>query len=151
NPGGTARAAEGASLCACVRSTTSMGGKSMKVAAIFPVGTSVGGAPDAIKHILETEPALDVYLLPGKPGDAEDAKDPRLFVNEIRNKISTPNVHWIDCEAVEAYDLAESYRRIREWIAAFAGHDYERVYVGITGGTNPMNASLFQAAMAYLR
>lgn len=29
--------------------------------------------------------------------------------------------------------------------------EYDRVYVGITGGTNPMAASLFQAAMAYLR
>jgi hypothetical protein len=32
----------------------------MKVAAIFPVGTSVGGCPDSIAEILKEEPALDL-------------------------------------------------------------------------------------------
>lgn len=122
----------------------------MKAAAIFPVGTSTGGAPDAIRLILETESALDVYLLPGKPGDPGTA-DPKLSIQQIRNEISHPGVNWIICEAVEPFDVSETYGQIRERIARIADHDYERVYVGITGGSNPMIASLFQLAMTYLR
>lgn len=122
----------------------------MKAAAIFPVGTSIGGCPDAIKHILKTESVLDVYLLAGTQA-AADAADPQRFVEQIRNEISLPGVSRVACETVEAFNLSETYSDIRGYIAQIAALDYERVYVGITGGTNPMNASLFQAAMAYLR
>ncbi len=121
----------------------------MKVAAIFPIGTSVGGAPDAIKQVLEKESGLDVYLLPGEQG-APNTPDPQLFAEQIRDSISHSGINWISCDAVEPFDLQKTYSQIRSQLDKVAKHAYERVYVGVTGGTNPMNVSLFQAAMAYL-
>lgn len=122
----------------------------MKVAAIFPVGASVGGAPDAIRQILKMESELDVYLLPGKQG-ASNTADPQLFVDQIRSSIFPPGINWIECEAVDPFNLYQTYNQVRDLVGQIAGRDYVRVYVGVTGGTNPMTVSLFQTAIAYLR
>ena len=121
----------------------------MKVAAIFPIGTSVGGAPDAIRQILGKESGLDVYLLPGRQG-ASNTPDPESFAQQVRDSISDRVINWVLCEAIEPFDLGRTYSQIRTELERIAQRGYERVYVGVTGGTNPMNVSLFQAAMAYL-
>jgi len=51
---------------------------------------------------------------------------------------------------VEPFDLSLAYSDVREFIAEIAARGYDRVYVGITGATNPIVTSLFQAAMSYL-
>jgi len=121
----------------------------MKVAAIFPVGTSVGGCPDSIAEILKEEPALDVHLLYGNRG-APDAPDPHDFARQIRASIDDEHVTWAPFQAVEAYDMSVTYTQVRAFVAGVSEQNYGRVYVGVTGGTNPMVASLFQTAMAYL-
>jgi hypothetical protein len=128
----------------------------MKVAAIFPVGTSVGGAPDAIAEILGQEPALDVHLLYGEPGNAPTGPKPRIFsepkeaVEEIRRQVQDARIRWGECRMVHSFEFATTYQEVRKFISEI-GDKYDRVYIGITGGTNPMNSSLFQASMAYLR
>ncbi|MBV8845016.1 MAG: hypothetical protein JO307_19595 [Bryobacterales bacterium] len=121
----------------------------MRVAAIFPVGTSVGGCPDALSAILTTESAVDVYLVHGDRG-APDAVHPKDSVDQIRKSIDDPRINWAGCRELDPFDFLRTYEQIRAFIGEIAGKEYDRVYVGITGGTNPMSASLFQTAMAYL-
>lgn len=120
----------------------------MKVAAIFPIGTSIGGCPAAIAEILKSESALEVYLIFGKRA-AMDADDPADTVMRIKESIRDERVTWRDCVAVDAHKFAQTYEQTRAAIARIAEENYDRIYVGITGGTNPMVAALFQAA-AYL-
>jgi hypothetical protein len=124
-------------------------GGSMKIAAIFPVGTSTGGCPDAIAEILKTEPAVEVYLLYGGRA-APNASDPKDSVEQIRTSICDARVSWAECRLVDPYHFSETYAQIRTFMTGIVERKYDRVYVGITGGTNPMTASLFQIAMAYL-
>ena len=121
----------------------------MKVAALFPVGTSVGGCPDSIAEILKEETTLDVHLLYGNHG-APDAADPHDFAVQIRESIRDARVTWAPFQAVEAYDMSVTHAQVRAFVAGLSERNYERVYVGITGGSNPMVASLFQTSMAYL-
>ncbi|HLI82702.1 MAG TPA: hypothetical protein VKV17_02225 [Bryobacteraceae bacterium] len=121
----------------------------MTVAAIFAVGTSVGGTPDAIAAILKDEASLDVYLLYGNQASSDSA-DPKRFVEEIKNGIQDVRVTWAMCQAVEPFDMSQTYRQVRTFINGLAQRSFGRVYVGITGGANPIVASLFQTAMAYL-
>jgi hypothetical protein len=121
----------------------------MKTAAIFPIGTSIGGCPDAIAEILKEESALEVYLLCGNRG-APDAPDPRDFAAQIKESIRDERVTWAQFQAVEPFDMSVTYAQVRAFVAGISGRNYDRVYVGITGATNPVVASLFQAAMAYL-
>ncbi len=128
----------------------------MKVAAIFPVGTSVGGAPEAIAEILSQEPALDIHILYGEPGNQRREPKPRLFsdpkeaLEEIRREVQDPRIRWGESRMVHSFEFAKTYEEVRKFISEIADK-YDRVYIGITGGTNPMNCSLFQASMAYLR
>jgi len=46
--------------------------------------------------------------------------------------------------------MSETYTQVRVFVASIAARNYDRVYVGITGATNPVVTSLFQTAMAYL-
>ena len=122
----------------------------MKVAAIFPVGTSVGGCPAALAEILRNESSVEVHLLYGGRGDA-NTPDPVDSVAQIRTSIPDHRIIWATQREVEPFDLALAYHDVREFVSEVAGCDYERVYVGTTGATNPIVTSLFQAAMAYLR
>ena len=46
--------------------------------------------------------------------------------------------------------MSVAYNEVKAIVAGIADRNYDRVYVGITGATNPIVASLFQATMAYL-
>jgi hypothetical protein len=133
-----------------------MGGNWVKVAAIFPVGTSVGGAPEAITEILSQEHALDVHLLYGEPGNQprgpkpQTFSDPKEAVEAIRREVKDSRIRWGQSRMVHSFEFARTYEEIRKFISEI-GDKYDRVYIGITGGTNPMNSSLFQTSMAYLR
>jgi hypothetical protein len=127
----------------------------MKLAAIFPVGTSVGGAPDAIREILSQAPELDVYLLYGEPGRppgerATPYPTPQEAAEEIRRQVPDPRVVWGQSRMVPSFEFPATYEEFRKFIREIGGK-YDRIYVGVTGGTNPMVASLFQASMAYLK
>lgn len=121
----------------------------MRVGAIFPIGTSTGGCPDAITEILKEESSLEVHALYGNRG-APDAADPMDVVEQIRETIRDQRVTWVGCQAVEPFDMSETYAQVRSFVAGIAERNYDRVYVGITGATNPVVTSLFQTAMAYL-
>lgn len=73
----------------------------MRVAAIFPVGTSMGGCPDAIAEILKSESSLEVYLLYGDRG-APDAGDPKDSVEQIQKNVRDPRLTWAQCQAVQS-------------------------------------------------
>ena len=128
----------------------------MKAAAIFPVGTSTGGAPDAIAEVLKKESTLEVHLLYGKPGNppkgprASSFSTPKEAAEEIGQEVQDERVRWGQCRMVHSFEFATTYDEIRKFINEIRDK-YDRVYVGITGGTNPMNSSLFHASMAYLR
>ncbi len=51
---------------------------------------------------------------------------------------------------MEAFNISEAYAQVRAFVTGISERNYDRVYVGITGATNPLVASLFQTAMAYL-
>lgn len=121
----------------------------MRVGAIFPVGTSIGGCPDAITEILKEESSLEVHLLYGNRG-APDAADPMDVAEQIKESIRDQRVTWAGRQAVEPFDMSDTYTQVRAFVAGIAERDYDRVYVGITGATNPVVTSLFQTAMAYL-
>lgn len=46
--------------------------------------------------------------------------------------------------------MSQTYAQVRAFVAGIAEQNYDRIYVGVTGAANPMVASLFQTAMAYL-
>ena len=121
----------------------------MKVAALFPIGTSDGGCPAAIAEILKDEPSLEVHILYGKRA-APDAVDPKDVVKRIQESIRDQRVTWMGCHPVEPFDLSEAYMQVRTFVAGISERNYNRVYIGITGATNPIVTSLFQTAMAYL-
>jgi hypothetical protein len=121
----------------------------MKVAALFSVGISDGGCPAAIGEILKLEESLDVHVLYGKRG-APDAADPKETAARIREGVCDQRVRWTSSQPVEPFDLSKAYDEVRAFVAGIAAQNYDRVYVAITGGTNPMVTSLFQTAMAYL-
>lgn len=121
----------------------------MKTTAIFPIGTSMGGCPDAIAEILKEKSSLEVYLLCGNRG-APDAPDPQDFAAQIKESIRDARVTWAQFQAVEAFNISEAYAQVRAFVTSISERNYDRVYVGITGATNPLVASLFQTAMAYL-
>lgn len=121
----------------------------MKVGALFPVGTSDGGCLAAITEILKNEPSLEVHILYGKRG-APDAEDPKDFVERIKASICDPRVSWTTSQAIEPFNLSEAYVQVRAFVSGISEWGYDRVYVGITGASNPIVTSLFQTAMAYL-
>lgn len=121
----------------------------MMVGAVFPVGTSDGGCPAALAEILQTEAAVEVHLIYGRRGDL-DAADPADSVARIKSSSDDSRIVWSTEREVEPFDLSLAYPGVREFVAEIAARGYERVYVGITGATNPIVTSLFQSAMSYL-
>jgi hypothetical protein len=130
------------------------GGEKMKFAAVFTVGTSTGGAPAAISEVLNQmnqlpeDHTLHVYLLHGEKGN--DDKDPKKFAEEIKSQLTDSQIQWQPIRQVPSFDFERTWPLMRKIISEIAEASYDYVYVGITGGTNPMVASLFHAAMTYL-
>lgn len=120
-----------------------------KVAALFTIGITDGGCSAAIAEIVKREKSLEVHLLYGKRG-APDAPDPMETVERIKSSVYDAGVTWASSGPVEPFDLSKTYDGIRRFMSQIAACSYDRVYLGITGGTNPMVTSLFQTAMAYL-
>ena len=120
-----------------------------KVAALFTIGITDGGCSAAIREIVKCEKFVDVFLLYGKRS-APDAPDPMETIIRIRGDAYDGRITWSSHGPVEPFDLSTTYDEIRRFIEQIATSSYDRVYLGITGGTNPMVTSLFQTAMAYL-
>ncbi len=121
----------------------------MRVAALFTIGITDGGCSATIGEIVKREKSLDVFLFYGKRG-APDAPDPMETVTRIKDGVYDGRITWSSLGPVEPFDLSTTYDEIRRSIGHIATSGYDRVYLGITGGTNPMVTSLFQTAMAYL-
>jgi hypothetical protein len=71
-------------------------------------------------------------------------------VIRIRKRVTDERVTWSSSQPVEPFDLSKAYREVRAFVSGIAIQGYNRVYVGINGGSNPIVTSLFQTAMAYL-
>jgi len=121
----------------------------MRPIAIFPVGTSIGGCPDAIAEILKSEPSLEVHLLCGERG-AADAPDPSEFCEQIQRQVTDPRVTWAASRQISPFEFSITYQQVYNLISELRQREIDRAYIGVTGGTNPMCVSLFQTAMAYL-
>jgi hypothetical protein len=122
----------------------------MNVAALFPVGTTEGGCIAAIREILTREESVNVYLLHGVLAPDQGARDPADVAKQVTSMHFGDRVSFRLIAPINAFDLSSAYRTARATIHSIASEHYDRVYVGITGGANPLVASVFHSAMTYL-
>jgi hypothetical protein len=122
----------------------------MKVAALFPVGQTDGGCLAAIREILTREESLDIYLLHGVLAPGQSPPDPSDVAKMIAVTDFGCRVLCRLLAPINTFDLSSAYPTARETVQRIASEHYDRVYVGITGGANPLVASVFHSAMTYL-
>ncbi len=119
------------------------------VAAIFSIGASLGGAPYALEKLLEDETALHVYLLYGEPAPTQK-EDPASVCAALRNDPRFEKVSFKRTCSVRPFDPDLAYQDILQIVREVRDEGYQRVYLGITGGTKPMVAALFHLGMTEL-
>jgi len=122
----------------------------MKTAALFPVGTTAGGCISAIRGVLSREESLEVFILHGVLAPGQGPPDPADMAREIKGTDFGHPVSWKLTAPIDTFDLSSAYQTARETVRTIATERYDRVYVGITGGANPLVASVFHAALTYL-
>ncbi|HEY7388792.1 MAG TPA: hypothetical protein VH640_09800 [Bryobacteraceae bacterium] len=122
----------------------------MKVAALFPVGQTKGGCIAAIEQILTREEALNIYLLHGILAPGQNPPDPSDVAKQISATDFGRPVSYRLIAPIDTFDLSSAYAAARATVRSMAAEQYDRVYVGITGGANPLVASVFHSAMTYL-
>jgi len=122
----------------------------MKVAALFPVGQTEGGCIAAIREILAREESLNIYLLHGVLAPGQSFPDPSDIAKQIAATDFGCRVSYQLLAPINTFDLSSAYPTARATVRSMAAEHYDRVYVGITGGANPLVASIFHAAMTYL-
>jgi len=122
----------------------------MKVAALFPVGQTDGGCLAAIREILAREESLDIYLLHGVLAPGQGPPDPAGVAKQIAASDFDRRVSCRLLAPINTFDLSSAYPTARATVRAIASEHYDRVYVGITGGANPLVASVFHTVMTYL-
>ncbi len=122
----------------------------MNVAALFPVGTTDGGCIAAIREILTREESVNVYLLHGVLAPGQAARDPADVAKQVTSAHFGDRVSFRLVDPIDTFDLSSAYRTARATVHRIASEHYDRVYVGITGGANPLVASVFHSAMTYL-
>lgn len=122
----------------------------MKSAALFPVGQTEGGCIAAIQETLLREELLHVYLLHGVLAPGQSPPDPSVVARRIAAADFDGRVSYRLVIPIDSFNPSSAYLTARETIRSVAAEHYDRVYVGITGGANPMVVSLFHAALAYL-
>jgi HEPN domain-containing protein len=126
------------------------GGEMMRVAGLFPVGQTEGGCLAAIRKILEGEESLEAYLLHGELAPGQKPPDPEEVARRISMEDFGGRVRYREVAAIDTFDLSGAYSKARAVVGALAKERYDRVYVGITGGTNPLVASVFHTALSYV-
>jgi hypothetical protein len=122
----------------------------MKVAALFPVGQTEGGCLAAIREILSREESLNVYLLHGLLAPGQKPPEPSEVAKSIAATDFGSRVVFRQIAPINTFDLSSAYPTARATVAHIDAEHYDRVYVGITGGANPLVASIFHSAMTYL-
>ncbi len=125
----------------------------MKIAALFPIGQTEGGCIAAIQEILTREEPgelLQVYLLHGILALGQSPPDPSDVAKHISSVDFGSRVSFQLLAPIDTFDLSAAYPTARATVRSIASERYDRVYVGITGGANPLVASIFHTAMAYL-
>lgn len=119
------------------------------VAAVFPIGQTAGGCIAAINDILARESSLEVYLVHGILEPDQNPPNPADVALEISQSFDA-RVRFASLRPMPTFEISASYPVAREVLRGINEQRYVRVYIGITGGANPLVASLFHAALAYL-
>ena len=119
----------------------------LQVAVVFSVGNTEGGCEFALRWILreaQSNPHLFFFYGHAAPGQTQS---PLSAVHKI---LANPEFSALprggEC-ATNAYSLDRAYSDSIEFVRTIESRGFTRVYIGITGGTNPMVAALFHAAM----
>lgn len=125
---------------------------SERVAAIFTLGSTVGGCEFALRSIRrEFGDACDLYFLYGKPFEGQREPTPVTALAELRRMAEFEGMRWMETVNTDGASIDHSYKDAVKLIRKVNEGGYSRVYVGVTGGTNAMVAALFHAAMSELR
>lgn len=119
------------------------------VAAVFPIGQTAGGCVAAINDILVRESSLEVYLVHGILEPGQSPPNPADVALEISQSFDS-RIRFASVRPMPTFEISAAYPVAREILRGINQQRYLRVYVGITGGANPLIASLFHAALAYL-
>jgi hypothetical protein len=129
-------------------------GTGVKAAAVFPVGQTEGGCVAGIREILRREAPLAeplrVYLLHGVLAVGQAPPAPGEVARRVASTDFGHAVEYPLIAPVDSFDLEAAYATAREAMGQIAAARYDRVYVGITGGANPLVASVFHTAVTYL-
>lgn len=119
-----------------------------RVAVVLSVGGTSGGAQFALQAVLEKEKLNpDVYLVYGEPFLGQQPPTPHDAVTALRNAF--PAIIVAE-KSVNGTSFEDTYSRITAVLTAVVERNYDRVYLGITGGTNVMVGALFHAGLERL-
>jgi hypothetical protein len=123
-----------------------------RVAAVFTLGNTHGGCEYALRWIAkECGDSFDVYFLYGKPFPGQPPPTPLDAWSTMRGMPEFARLGWEEAESTAAASIDASYHDAMKLIRRVNERGYARVYIGITGGTNAMVATLFHAAMTELQ
>ena len=121
-----------------------------RVAAVFCVGRTTGACEFALDEILAREAgSVHVYLFYGEPAEGQ-VDSPVAAVARLHARPLGARVVFEVSRSTQAYSLDRAYSTALDFVREIQGRSYDRVYLGITGGTNPMIAALFHAGMIEL-
>jgi hypothetical protein len=127
-----------------------MPGQPTKIAAVFSVGQTPGGCEFALNWLLrETTDRPELFFFYGH-GEAGQTPSPLKAVGTLLDHVAFQGLKRGGEQATNAFSLDRAYVDALEFVRRIEARGFERVYVGITGGTNPMVAALFHAAMSEL-
>lgn len=121
-----------------------------EVAAVFSVGTTAGGCEFALRWILnERQDHPEIYFFYGEAERGQNSA-PLSAVHSLLSNSEFANLPRGEQQATHAFSLDRAYADAVELVRKIESRGYRRVYLGITGGTNPMVAAVFHAALAEL-
>jgi hypothetical protein len=120
------------------------------IAAIFTLGNTEEQCLFALRRILEAEGRMpDLYILHGET-KVDGSPAPAESVGRLKTSLDALGVLRSEWKPTDAFSLDACMRDASELTALAAARPYIKVYLGITGGTNPMVAALFHAGMTAL-
>src|SRR5207253_2975147 len=120
-----------------------------KCAAVLSVGASAGGLKYAIETILDREKngTVDIYLIYGRPFPGQHWPSPIQVIDTVCTDARFEKARFHSAET-DPISFDHCHRAISDIIKKVVAAEYEHVYLGITGGTNVMVATLYQIGMA---
>src|SRR5258708_7452285 len=122
----------------------------LRVAAVFSFGNTEGGCEFALRWILsEAKQLPHLFFFYGNAA-AGQTQSPLSAVHKILTNPEFAHLPRGGERSTNAYSLDRSYVDALDLVRIIQADGFDRVYVGITGGTNPLVAALFHAAMSEL-